>query len=69
MVCTLGNLAITGEKDYFLVVGLPIIQCKTSMQDKLRNTILGCNNCEVIYRSKQFKPRMVISGELIYTFI
>jgi|GEM_PF-5494792 len=47
-VCTLTNLAKTGEDEYFLVVGLPIAQYK-SQKDKLITEIMKYNDCEIKY--------------------
>jgi len=48
--CTLTNLAMSGDNDYYLVVGLPISQYK-SQHDKFKETILNYNKCEVIYNN------------------
>jgi plasmid segregation protein ParM len=56
-VCTLTALALCGEDDYYLVVGLPIGQYKTQRL-KLKETIMDYNKCKVIYRNKPFDVRI-----------
>lgn len=56
-VCVINNLALTGENEYCLTVGLPIGQFK-SQKDKFKEKILGYNKCEVIYNNKDFKVRI-----------
>lgn len=51
-VCTLTNLAMTGNNDYFLVVGLPIAQFK-QQKNKFIETILNYNKCDVTYYGKK----------------
>lgn len=53
-VCTLMNLALTGNDSYYLVVGLPVGQFKTQ-KDALRNEILTYNKSEVLYKDRPFK--------------
>jgi len=48
--CTLANLAMSGDGNYYLVVGLPISQYK-SQHDKFKESILSYNKCEVIYNN------------------
>lgn len=45
-VCTITNLAMTGEKEYYIVAGLPIGSYKTQ-KDDLRQSILKYNECDV----------------------
>lgn len=52
--CTLLNLAITGAKEYYLVVGLPIGSYKAQC-DKFRETILGYNRHKVEYCDMEMK--------------
>lgn len=52
--CTLMNLAITGAKEYYLVVGLPIGHYKTQ-HEKFRETILNYNKCKVEYLDEELK--------------
>lgn len=48
-VCTIYNLVLSGNTDdLILSVGLPIDQYKVQ-KEKLKESILGYNNCEVIY--------------------
>lgn len=54
-VCTLTNLAMSNDKEFYLVVGLPVGQYK-EQKDKFKETILSYNHCLVEYqnRVKQF---------------
>jgi plasmid segregation protein ParM len=51
-VGTLTMLAMDGDNDYYLVVGLPISQYQ-SQKDKFKKMIMGYNDREVIYRGKK----------------
>jgi len=48
-VCTLTNLALSGNNDYSLVVGLPIGQYKLQ-KDKFIKMIISYNNSEIIFK-------------------
>lgn len=50
--CTLMNLVMTGETDYYLVVGLPIGQFK-AQNDKFKDIVLGYNKSKVEYRGNE----------------
>lgn len=45
-VCTVTNLAMSGEKEYYIVAGLPIGSYKTQ-KDVFRQSILKYNECDV----------------------
>lgn len=53
-VCTIMNLAMTGEDDYFLVVGLPIGQFK-AQKEQIKLEVMKYNGCKVEYKEKPFK--------------
>jgi plasmid segregation protein ParM len=53
-VCQLTNLAMSGDGDYYLVVGLPVDQYK-SQHEKFKDTIMNYNRCEVIYDDQPLK--------------
>lgn len=57
MVSTMAILAMTGDYEYCLVVGLPIIQYK-SMKDKLRDSIMQYNGYSIRYQNKEFKAKI-----------
>ena len=48
-VGTLASIAMCGSNEYYLVVGLPIIQFKEK-KDKLRNMVMEYNGSEVVYK-------------------
>jgi hypothetical protein len=52
-VATLTNLALSGEDDYYLVVGLPINQYSTQ-REKFKKMIMAYNECNVIFKGKKF---------------
>lgn len=56
-ICTLANLAMTGDHEYCLVVGLPIIQYKT-MKDNLRDSIMRYNGADIEYMDSKFKAKI-----------
>ena len=45
-VCTITNLAMTGEKEYYIVAGLPIGSYK-AQKDVFRQSIIKYNECDV----------------------
>lgn len=51
-VCTLTNLAMTGNNEYFLVVGLPIAQFK-QQKNKFIDMIMKYNKCEIYYYNQK----------------
>lgn len=50
-VCTLACIAMHGNGDYQLVVGLPIAQFH-SKKERFQQTVLSYNECEVVYNNK-----------------
>lgn len=56
-VSTLYDLALHGNNEHFLVVGLPITQY-IDKKDKFAETIMQYNKREVIYNDKLFKPNI-----------
>lgn len=72
-ICTVMNLAISGDTDYVLGVGLPIGQFETQ-KEKLKTSIFEYSNSEVIYRGKtlDFNIRDVLvypqGASAIYSF-
>lgn len=52
--CTLMNLIVSGDLDYYLVVGLPIGQFK-AQNEKMKNTVLNYNNCHIEYKGNERK--------------
>lgn len=61
MVCTLANLAMTGEHEYILCANLPISQWKDK-RDKFKETITGYNKHEVIYNGKKQNFKIVAAS-------
>jgi plasmid segregation protein ParM len=55
--CTLMNLVISGDTDYYLVVGLPIGQFK-AQNERFRNTVMSYNNCKIEYQGNERKIRI-----------
>jgi plasmid segregation protein ParM len=55
--CVINNLAMTGEYEYCLTVGLPIGQFK-AQKDKFKERILDYNKCDVIYNDKEFDVKI-----------
>lgn len=53
-VCTLYNLKLTGDTEYFLAVGLPIAQFKTQ-REKFQSMIMSYNDCKVSYKDKDYQ--------------
>ena len=51
-VCTIYNLVLTGAQDVILSVGLPVAQY-TEQKKRLRDAILGYNECTVYYDNKR----------------
>jgi hypothetical protein len=56
-ISILANLAMTGDYEYCLVLGLPIIQCKT-MKDNFRDVVMQYNGTEIEYMGKSFKVKI-----------
>lgn len=56
-VATLYDCAINNIDECFLVVGLPISQYNNK-KDKLIQTIMNYNNCNIVYQNKEFKPNI-----------
>lgn len=52
--CTLMNLALTGAREYYLVVGLPIAHYK-SQNEKFKETILSYNKSRVEFMGEEYK--------------
>jgi plasmid segregation protein ParM len=52
--CTLMNLAMTRESEYFLVCGLPIAVYK-QQHEKFKQSILNYNNCNVVFNNEEYK--------------
>lgn len=51
-VCTWGDLAQSGDGEYYLVVGLPIAQYEAN-KDKYYDLVMSYNQDEVIYKGKK----------------
>lgn len=53
-VCTLANLAMSGDGDYIIMANLPIVQYKTK-KIKFENQIMSYNNNKLVYKDKIIK--------------
>lgn len=62
-VCTLANLALSGNGDYNIVAGLPIVQYKDNKR-RFAEEIMSYNDCEVIYKREKLKFK--INNVLVY---
>ena len=60
-VCTLTNLAMSNDKEFYLVVGLPVGQYK-DQKDRFKEIVLSYNRCIIEYqnRTTQFNINDII---------
>lgn len=56
-ISTLADLCLRGNKESYVVVGLPIAQYLTK-KDKFANVIMQYNKLDVIYQNEIFKPNI-----------
>lgn len=56
-VCTLLNLVKSLDNEFYLVLGLPISQHKTQ-KDKLINSVMDYNNCNIVYDGYERKIKI-----------
>lgn len=50
-ICILTNLAMSNDKEFYLVVGLPVGQYK-EQKDKFKEIILNYNHCIIEYQNR-----------------
>lgn len=50
-VCTLTNLAMSNDKEFYLIVGLPVGQYK-DQKDRFKEIILNYNRCIIEYQNR-----------------